>query len=79
LDYITEDLKRWEDYTALGGPNLWTFTRETPNRFAEISGDRFLVMIDEFQYLNKHIRKPKAQIGAGRQNRCGQQAARRAQ
>jgi len=55
LNHITEDLKRWQRYAEIGGSVLWTFTREAPNRLAQISGDRFLVMIDEFQYLNKHI------------------------
>jgi hypothetical protein len=55
LDYIANDLKDWQDHAKIGGTVLWTFTREAPHRLAELSGDRFLVMIDEFQYLNKYI------------------------
>ena len=57
LDYITEDLKRWQRYSEIGGSGsvLWTFTREAPHRLAEISGDRILVIIDEFQHLNRYI------------------------
>jgi hypothetical protein len=57
LDYITEDIKSWQRHAEIGGPGtvLWTFTREAPHRLAEISGDRILVIIDEFQHLNKYI------------------------
>jgi hypothetical protein len=57
LDYITEDLERWQRYSEIGGTGsvLWTFTREAPHRIAEISGVRILVIIDEFQHLNKYI------------------------
>jgi hypothetical protein len=55
LDYIAEDIKEWQSHTQLGETVLWTFTRETPHRLAEISGERFLVMIDEFQYINRYI------------------------
>jgi hypothetical protein len=55
LGYVTDDIKSWQRHAEIGGPNLWTFTHEAPDRLAQISGDRFLVMIDEFQYLNKHI------------------------
>jgi predicted AAA+ superfamily ATPase len=57
LDYITEDLKRWQRYAEIGGSGsvLWTYTREAPHRIAEMSGDRILVIIDEFQHLNRYI------------------------
>jgi hypothetical protein len=58
LDYVTEDLMRWKRYAEIGGTVLWTFTREAPHRLAEISGDRFVVMIDEFQYINKYLYHP---------------------
>jgi len=55
LDYIAADVERWQRYTGLGGAVLWRFTREAPHRLAEISGDRFVVVLDEFQNLNKYI------------------------
>jgi len=55
LDYIADDIKHWQRHAEIDVPNWWTFTYEAPHRLAEISGDRFLVMIDEFQYFNKHI------------------------
>ncbi len=58
LDYVAEDIKEWQSLTKLGETVLWTFTREAPHRLAELSGDRFVVMIDEFQYINKYVYHP---------------------
>jgi predicted AAA+ superfamily ATPase len=55
LDYVTEDLMEWQRHAEVGGAILWTFTNEAPHRLAEFSGERILVMIDEFQYINKYI------------------------
>jgi len=55
LDYVTEDLMEWQRHAEVGGAILWTFTNEAPHRLAEISGERILVMIDEFQYINKYV------------------------
>jgi predicted AAA+ superfamily ATPase len=55
LDYVAEDLIEWQRQAEVGGGVLWTFANEAPHRFAEVSSDRFLVMIDEFQYINKYI------------------------
>jgi GTPase SAR1 family protein len=56
LDYVTRDVGRWLDLSKNGGASLmWTFTNEAPHRIAERTGDFILVMIDEFQYLNKYI------------------------
>ena len=55
LDYVTEDLLEWQRHAEVGGGVLWTFTNEAPHRLAEISGERILVMIDEFQYINKYV------------------------
>jgi hypothetical protein len=57
LDYITEDVKEWQRLAEINGSGsvLWTYTREAPHRIAEISGDRILVIIDEFQHLNRYI------------------------
>jgi hypothetical protein len=52
---VSKDLQEWRRHAEVGGTVLWTFTREAPHRLAEFSGDRFLVMIDEFQYSNKYI------------------------
>jgi hypothetical protein len=46
---------QWKRYAEIGGALLWTFAREAPHRLAEFSGDRFVVMIDEFQHINKYI------------------------
>jgi predicted AAA+ superfamily ATPase len=55
LDYVIEDLMEWQRHAEVGGGILWTYTNEAPHRLAEISGERILVMIDEFQYINKYI------------------------
>jgi len=55
LAYVTEDIKQWQLHTQYGGSVLWRFTREAPHRLAELSGERFLVMIDEFQNINQYI------------------------
>jgi predicted AAA+ superfamily ATPase len=55
LDHVTQDIRRWQRWAEIGGGVLWTQTNEAPHRLAEISGERFLVMIDEFQYINKYI------------------------
>jgi predicted AAA+ superfamily ATPase len=55
LDYVAEDIRIWQKWAKQGGSSLWTYTNEAPHRLAEASSDRILVMIDEFQYLNKYI------------------------
>ncbi len=34
---------------------LWNFAREAPAQVAAYTGDRIVQMIDEFQFLNRHI------------------------
>jgi len=55
LDYVAKDIEEWQSLIGAGDSVLWTFTREAPHRLAEISGDYFLVIIDEFQHLNRYI------------------------
>jgi len=55
LTHVTQDIKQWQGLVEVGGGVLWDFTREAPHRLAELTGDRFLVIIDEFQYFNQYI------------------------
>jgi len=55
LDHVAQDIKQWHGLLPVGGGVLWDFTREAPHRLAELTGDRFLVIIDEFQYFNQYI------------------------
>ncbi len=56
LDVIVKDIKEFKAVDALKQiDNIFGFVTRAPNRIAGITGDFFVVMIDEFQYMNEYI------------------------
>ncbi len=60
-DVIVEDIKAFKEEDALKQlDNIFGFVTSAPHRVAGLTGDFFVVMIDEFQYMNEYICRDQA-------------------
>ncbi len=56
LEIIAGDIKNFKIQASLHQPgNLFRYVVSAPERIAKSGGDFFVVMIDEFQYMNEYI------------------------